>query len=601
MAEQFRDLQLKQKERFKNRVAKLQSKSQAPTPDDCVDVIGLHNVATVTSDDLGLMTATQERENGALLSSQGLEADSGTSAGENVHQTPDTSTNLRNQVEQLQLEKEDLLSRLRTTENKVETLQRTLQEERQALGEGIATSKKIVELSKKNRILHAELAAEKNRTRQMEKQVKEATVANQVCVQESVKEQSREQSVEAGLNVQSQLTALQEQLVQSKHKTTEYRNQCQLLKQDLKLAHKVIAKEVGGGVTVSALLNSPSGWRGRSQQILTLQKKLVEMRSLLEKASGDTDIIPADGVHSSRESGGRVEARQKATLEKMERERRQNLETMRKELERTQSECARVHKECNALRARNKTLTEDIKMLKSEGPSLKRKAATPNGLTAVHVHALESRTHELEQENLLLKQQLRECEHSLQKLQQNNSRLSSRNGAMSLPLIPQQPSSSRQVNTKTFTVRDTLSVPKLTVKHENYTLREAQVLVQIAESERDKLLELTMTLQQRLDNAVDQLIRLKMEKNSKGHVYKHPSFGQSITNHGTIKQKPSSDGSNEKVVALEEEVAIQRDENTVLRETLTQLRQEKLDNARMFHAIMQDSKRMCVEMMRGEQ
>jgi uncharacterized protein YoxC len=323
------------------------------------------------------------------------------------------------------------------------------------------------------------------------------------------------------------------------------------------------------------------------------------MKSLLEKTSGGTnetaDTLLVEGVHSSREGGGRIEARQKATLEKMERERKQNLETTRKELERMQTECTRVHKECNALRARNKTLTEDIKLLKSEGPSLRRNAAIPNAMTAVH--ELELKTHELEHENLLLKRKLQECEQALQTLQLNSSRLSSRNGALSLPHIPQQ-LSSQQV-TKTFPIRETLSAPKPTVKHEKHTLREAQVLAQIAEGERDKLLEMTTTLQQRLDNAVDQLIKLKTEKNSKGH--KHPSFGRSGTNHGTIKQKLCcSDARSEKVEALEEEVAIQRDENTVLKETLRQLRQERLDDVKMFHVILQDSKRMCVEMRRGD-
>ena len=37
---------------------------------------------------------------------------------------------------------------------------------------------------------------------------------------------------------------------------------------------QVLSNEVGDGVTVQSLLNSPSGWRGRAQQILALQKKV---------------------------------------------------------------------------------------------------------------------------------------------------------------------------------------------------------------------------------------------------------------------------------------------------------------------------------------
>lgn len=599
MAEQFRDLQLKQKERFKTRVAKLHSNSKSPQlPVDLA-------ADRVLSDDLGLMTATQERENRAPMSSRTPGADNTTLADDREEdvslQNSTVIKGLRQRVEQLQLQKADLASQLRTAKKRVAALQKTLQE---ALGDaGIATTQKIVELSKKNRLLHAELAAERNHSRQVEKQVKEAVAVQQEHVQEARLQEDKGHSTEAEQNLQSQLTSLQEQLAQSKHKTTDYRNQCQILKQDLKLAHKVIAKEVGAGVTVSALLNSLSGWRGRSQQIITLQNKLFEMKNMLEKTSGTNEMSDArlESVNmcSSKESVGKVEARQKAALEKMERERKQNLETTRKELERTQTECAQVHKECNALRARNKTLTEDMKLLKSKRLSLKRNGAMPDENRHLNTcksteHALELKVHELEQVNQLLKQQLQECKKQVQKSRQNSLRPSTtRSEVPSLPPLQQQPLSGQQARTRSFPIRETSSAHQPTVKH---TLREAQVLAQIAEAERDKLLHLTLTLQQRLDSTADQLMRLQMEKNV-GH--KLPSFGRSGTNNG-VKQKPRSDAVS-KIEALEVEMAIQRDENAVLKETLRQLRQEKLEDARLFHATLQDTKKTCIEIMRGKQ
>ena len=37
---------------------------------------------------------------------------------------------------------------------------------------------------------------------------------------------------------------------------------------------KIIAKECGEGVNVASVLNEPSGWRGRQQQITSLQNKV---------------------------------------------------------------------------------------------------------------------------------------------------------------------------------------------------------------------------------------------------------------------------------------------------------------------------------------
>ena len=37
---------------------------------------------------------------------------------------------------------------------------------------------------------------------------------------------------------------------------------------------QVLSNEVGEGANIQSLLNAPSGWRGRAQQIIALQKKV---------------------------------------------------------------------------------------------------------------------------------------------------------------------------------------------------------------------------------------------------------------------------------------------------------------------------------------
>lgn len=592
LAEQFHDLQLKQKERFKARVSKLQTKS-------------INSCSTIPSDDLGLMTVTQEK----ISTHNASENTTGQYFGEK-QQLQQTVDKLQTQIEQLQTEKVNLISQLRSAEKKVAGLQKALQEEREALGEsngGIVSTQKIVELSKKNRLLHAELAAERNRSRQIEKQIKAETALQQ----EQPPDTHEQDSKSAHDLLKTQLNILQQQLAQSKHKMTEYRNQCQLLKRDLKLAHKVIEKEVGSGTSVNALLTTGSGWRGRTQQIITLQNKLVEMKNLLDKTTngGNNDIVMKSGTHGSSREGtgsGRVEARQRAALDKMERERKQNLEGVRRQLEKAETECTHLHKECSSLRARNRTLTNEIKLLRSSQrrPTSSRRNETDLSESTKllesrsTVHALELKTDELVQTNQILKQQLRHCERELKIIsRQNSSHQSTRTEALSLPsLLHQKPPTP---HTKTNQVPIIRGAHKsLAVQHETSSLHEAQMMTRLAETERDKLLDLTTTLQQRLTYTTDQLVRLKLDRTSANYKLGKATLGNNSTTKRLVKS--TSDSSSDKMVErLEIELAIQRDENIVLKETLAQLRHEKLEDMRLLQTMLQDTRRTCVEMMRS--
>ena len=101
----------------------------------------------------------------------------------------------------------------------------------------------------------------------------------------------------------------------------EQHNQCQVLKQELKLAQRVITKEVGDGVNISALISGTSGRRGRAQQIITLQSKLAELGEQLRQGR-QNGFIHVRRVASSEYcdhtiTAPMVDARQKAALRKI--------------------------------------------------------------------------------------------------------------------------------------------------------------------------------------------------------------------------------------------------------------------------------------------
>ena len=61
-------------------------------------------------------------------------------------------------------------------------------------------------------------------------------------------------------------------------KLAEARSENETQKKDLKVAQKVLSREVGDNVSFQSLINGSAGWRGRQQQILALQLKVDELQ-----------------------------------------------------------------------------------------------------------------------------------------------------------------------------------------------------------------------------------------------------------------------------------------------------------------------------------
>ena len=660
LKEKFKMLQEQQKERYRSRLNSKTGRGNNGSLEGVTDT-ALTTTCPFGEDDLGLLTSTKEMEATSSHSTGGITATE-LEVEESSHARE--TTFLHKEVERLQLNNAELKTSLKQRERDLTEIQKAREEERMAISGATSTAtQRIVELSRRNRELSAELTAEKNRVRQLRKKLKESNEQTNQMPKESKDTSQPTEGMSAAAEVQSAITALQEQLLHSKQKTTEYRNQCQLLKQDLKVAHRVLAKEIGEGVSVSVLMSGVSGWRGRAQQIIALQNRVSELKQQLERVQQENGKT---GRQTSTEGISRVDARQKATIQKLESERKKTLGESRMELESLQSEYSKVQQQCGALKARNKTLTADVKSLKSRLATLleknthddeliqalvKSKTATAASAGGAQQSNWKEEKEYLQQANQNLQRQLSQCLSEIESLKQTDrppaqdkqksqeehrsqkelhiKALKTKAGVMdnpsrrtensiSLPPLihPRLPPThtrkpDQRLLTQNLIARKSMSAGQtptqqldsdLQTPPQGCDLTEARALAQVAQVERDRLMELASTLQQRLDASTDRFMRLETELRNQrqcgAKLEKQLGRLRAISSQSGSKHKQQiGESSGEKlgISELENRLAVQLDENAVLRETLELTRHEKMDDIKLFHSMLQEAKQLFMD------
>jgi DNA repair exonuclease SbcCD ATPase subunit len=612
LQERLQLIQQQQRERFKTRKSLKIKENIKVCPDNLGKVVsanhagqcGLDEVSG-TDTDLELRTVSQEYRAEVKTSKLDLLI--------TKHSVKEIEY-LKSCVEQLQSDNARLKSEQKQKERKIVELEKEREDERVAMGTAGATAtQRIVELSKRNRELSAEVAAEKNRVRHLQKKLKESEMntsqkgnLNDSSQPSEHKDQHKRRgdAVEKPQEDQATVIAqLQEQLQQLKLKMAEQRNQCQVLKQELKLAQRVIVKEVGEGVNMSALLSGTSGWRGRAQHIIALQSKLAELgeqlRQLQLRQNSSADVRRATSDRGA--TAPMVDARQKAALRKIEIDKQKNLDEARSELESLKAGYSKIQQQCSALKARNKTLTSTVKSLKEEislaekedqsaGKARRSRPTCSNCDNFDMLQDIKREKQLLNKENQILRTQLEKCLTELQSLKKSMKEISP---------STLQPIGSRgwqytghHMERKAVSAGQSLSLGSLRA----HSTSDDSLMAQVSQIERERLLELTRSLQQRLDtitnkfNGLDIEMRTLRQQNARLEKMVSRNHAANVSNgsKGTSLSDPG------KVEELETQLMIQMDVNAVLKETLDVTRQEKLEDMKRYQAMLQEVKLLFV-------
>nr|XP_048280015.1 coiled-coil domain-containing protein 13 isoform X3 [Myodes glareolus] len=281
---------------------------------------------------------------------------------------------LRSELRETVDENGRLYKLLKERDFEIKHLKKKMEEERLAFtgatgmaGDLVAT--KIVELSKKNRGLMAESESAKARVKQLTNRIQELEHELQMAparppakgTTDPGAKPLRTQTGDRALLESPEVKALQERLAATNLKMTDLRNQIQSAKQELRVAQKVLANEVGEDVNIQQLLASPGTWRGRAQQILVLQSKVRELEKQLgqrqNKTTGSSGSEPLPVGSDPR----KLTAQEKNLLRirSLERDKQESWEKLASERDALQTELEELRRKFEGMRSRNKVLSSE--------------------------------------------------------------------------------------------------------------------------------------------------------------------------------------------------------------------------------------------------
>ncbi|XP_011446340.3 coiled-coil domain-containing protein 13 isoform X2 [Magallana gigas] len=284
---------------------------------------------------------------------------------------------------------------------------------------------KIVELSKKVRDLNAELESERTKARQygkkcidLQTQINKIPEDTRSMMSSATSRSTLDEKQDDYVDVKS----LQDKLKYAENKMAEYRNQTSLLKQELKMVHKVLSQEVGENVNIQSILNNQTNWKGRAQQIMMLQKKVDELKSeiTVKKPQKEKEYdLEAEMLGTGNSSARQRTAVEKhrEQLRKIEKERKESQEKAANELKALEEDHAALKKKLDAAKTRNQIISSEMQALKGHMKVLLDKGAHDDEL----IEALMKQQSHLQQ---LLEQTANQQKETSHKSQQELKQMS---------------------------------------------------------------------------------------------------------------------------------------------------------------------------------